>query len=225
MNVIHDGQEHAMMATGTDENRPIITEFAQKLNVAADQVVAPYSNSNGCVVGDGSVSILMEADDFAKSRGAKIYCYALGYGNGRKNVNFGHISGSDSALDLAIREALADAKISVDDIDAVCGFANGYAKLDAIEKSSLSRVFGDRLEKLPLIEVKERVGEGRAGSAALAAAEAALLLSGELKSENAYFVGKDGAVKTQKIDAADLKKVLVISFATGGSYSAVVLGK
>ena len=225
MNVIHDGQEHAMMATGTDENLPIITEFAQKLNVAADQVVAPYSNSNGCVVGDGSVSILMEADDFAKSRGAKIYCYALGYGNGRKNVNFGHISGSDSALDLAIREALADAKISVDDIDAVCGFANGYAKLDAIEKSSLSRVFGDRLEKLPLIEVKERVGEGRAGSAALAAAEAALLLSGELKSENAYFVGKDGAVKTQKIDAADLKKVLVISFATGGSYSAVVLGK
>ena len=225
MNVIHDGQEYAMMATGTDENLPIITEFAQKLNVAADQVVAPYSNSNGCVVGDGSVSILMEADDFAKSRGAKIYCYALGYGNGRKNVNFGHISGSDSALDLAIREALADAKISVDDIDAVCGFANGYAKLDAIEKSSLSRVFGDRLEKLPLIEVKERVGEGRAGSAALAAAEAALLLSGELKSENAYFVGKDGAVKTQKIDAADLKKVLVISFATGGSYSAVVLGK
>ena len=225
MNVIHDGQEHAMMATGTDENLPIITEFAQKLNVAADQVVAPYANSNGCVVGDGSVSILMEADDFAKSRGAKIYCYALGYGNGRKNVNFGHISGSDSALDLAIREALADAKISVDDIDAVCGFANGYAKLDAIEKSSLSRVFGDRLEKLPLIEVKERVGEGRAGSAALAAAEAALLLSGELKSENAYFVGKDGAVKTQKIDAADLKKVLVISFATGGSYSAVVLGK
>ena len=86
-------------------------------------------------------------------------------------------------------------------------------------------MFGDRLETLPLVEVKDRVGEGRAGAAALAAAEAALLLSGELQRENAYFIGKDGAVQKKSIESVGLKKVLVISFATGGSYSAVVLGK
>ena len=67
--------------------------------------------------------------------------------------------------------------------------------------------------------------KGRAGAAALAAAEAALLLSGELQRENAYFIGKDGAVQKKSIESVGLKKVLVISFATGGSYSAVVLGK
>ena len=225
MNVIHDGQEQAMMATGSDENLPIITEFAQKMQVASDSVTAPYSGSSGCVMGDGSVSILLETEDSAQARGAKIYCYALGYGHGRKNVKFGHISGSDEALDLAIRSAVVDAGVSLDEIDAVCGFANGCKKLDDIEKASLSRVFGDRLETLPLVEVKERVGEGRAGAAALAAAEAALLLSGELQRENAYFIGKDGAVQKKSIESVGLKKVLVISFATGGSYSAVVLGK
>lgn len=225
MNVIHDGQEQAMMATGSDENLPIITEFAQKMQVASDSVTAPYSGSSGCVMGDGSVSILLETEDSAQARGAKIYCYALGYGHGRKNVKFGHISGSGEALDLAIRSAVADAGVSLDEIDAVCGFANGCKKLDDIEKASLSRVFGDRLETLPLVEVKERVGEGRAGAAALAAAEAALLLSGELQRENAYFIGKDGAVQKKSIESVGLKKVLVISFATGGSYSAVVLGK
>ena len=225
MNVIHDGQQEAMMATGTDENIPVITEFAQKLGVAASSVVAPYSGSEGFVVGDGSVSIMLEEESYAKARGAKVYCYALGYGNGRKNVKFGKLEGSGEALDLAIADALADAGLTAGDIDAVCGFANGCKKIDDIEKAALQRVFGEKLTTMPLFEVKERTGEGRAGSAALAAAEAALLLSGELASDNAYFVANDGSVSSKPADSAQLKKVLVLSFAAGGSYSAVVLGK
>ncbi|MCL4101818.1 beta-ketoacyl-[acyl-carrier-protein] synthase family protein [Fibrobacter sp. HC4] len=225
MGVIYDGQESAMMATGSDENLPIITEFAQKLNVAADKVVAPFDNAEGFVVGDGSVSIMMETEEYAKARDAKVYCYALGYGNGRKNVKFGKVAGSGEALDNAINDALKDAGLAVADIDAVCGFADGFKTVDDIEKESLARVFGDKLETLPLFEVKERVGEGRAASATLAAAEAALLLSGEMESDNAYFVAKDGSVSRKNVDAAGLKKILVVAFATGGSYSAVVFGK
>ena len=225
MNVIHDGQEQAMMATGTDENIPVITEFAQKLGVAASDVVAPFANADGCVVGDGSVSILLEEEEYAKARGAKVYCYALGFGHGRKNVTFGKLAGSDEALDKAINDALADADLKASDIDAVCGFANGFKKIDDIEKGALQRVFGDKLASMPLFEVKERTGEGRAGSAALAASEAAMLLSGELESDNAYFVANDGSVSSKPTAAANLKNVLIISFAAGGSYSAVVFGK
>lgn len=225
MNVIHDGQEQAMMATGTDENLPIITEFAEKLGVAAKNVVAPFAGTEGFVVGDGSVSMMLEEESYAKARGAKIYCYALGYGHGRKNVKFGKLAGSDEALDKAIADALADANLKASDIDAVCGFANGLKKVDDIEKGALKRVFGEKLASMPLFEVKERVGEGRAGAAALAAAEAALLLNGELAQDNAYFVALDGSVSTKKVESANLQKILVISFAAGGSYSAVVLGK
>ena len=213
-----------MMATGTDENIPIITELCQKLNVAADKVVEPYSDSNGFVVGDGSVSVILETEDYAKARGAKVYCYALGYGNGRKNVKFGHISGSGEALDLAIEDALKNAGVNIDEIDAVCGFANGFKTLDDIEKAAYVRVFGDKLQNIPLFQVKERVGEGRAASATLAAAEAALMLSGELAEENAYFIA-NGSVSKKKVATSGFKKILVTSFATGGSYSAVVLGK
>ena len=225
MNVIHDGQEQAMMATGTGENLPIITELCQKLNVAADKVVEPYSNSAGFVVGEGSVSVILETEDYAKARGAKVYCYALGYGNGRKNVKFGHISGSGEALDIAINDALKDAGVDASEIDAICGFANGFKTIDDIEKAAYARVFGDKLASLPLFQVKERVGEGRAATATLAAADAALMLGGELTEENAYFVANDGSVSKKKVATAGFKKILVTSFATGGSYSAVVLGK
>lgn len=225
MNVIHDGQEQAMMATGTDENIPVITELAQKLNVAADSVVEPYAGSNGFVVGDGSVSIIMETEDYAKARGAKVYCEILGYGNGRKNVKFGTVEGSGEALDNAINAALKDAGVSAAEIDAVCGFANGQKVVDDIEKASYARVFGDKLASMPLFQVKEHVGEGRAASATLAAAQAALMLDGELQSENAYFVSADGSVSKKTADASSFKKILVTAFSAGGSYSAVVLGK
>lgn len=225
MNVIHDGQEQAMLATGTDENLPIITEFAEKLDVLAKAPTAPHSNSEGFVLGDGSVSLLLETEESAKARNAKVYCHVLGYGNGRKNVKFGKISGSGEALDKAILEAIRDAGLSPSEIDAVCGFANGLEELDDIEKDSLARVFQDRILNLPIFEVKERVGEGRAASATLAAAEAALLLGSEIKEDFAYFIGNDGSATRKKVNAAGLKNILAISFATGGSYSAVVFGK
>jgi 3-oxoacyl-[acyl-carrier-protein] synthase II len=225
MNVIHDGQERAMLATGTDENLPILTEFAEKLQVLAKSPVAPHSMSDGFVLGDGSVSLLLETEDSAKARGAKVYCYALGYGNGRKNVKFGHLSGSDEALDRAVLEAVRDAGISLDEIDAVCGFANGLKTIDEIERNSLGRLFKERLSEIPLFEVKERVGEGRAASATLAASEAAMLLGAELSKDYAYFIGKDGKALRKMTDASNFRKILVISFAAGGSYSAVILGK
>ena len=224
MNVICDGQEQAMLATGTDENLPVITEFAGKMNVLADKVVAPFDEATGFVVGDGSVSLMLEASDYAKKRNAKVYCHVLGYGNGRKNVKFGTLKGSDEALNMAIEAALNDAGLQAKDIDAVCGFANGYKTIDTIEKQALSQVFGTRLASVPVIEVKERVGEGRAASAALAAAEAALLLGGELNSEKAYYI-KESSVEQGIVQASDLKNILVIAYASGGSYSAVVMGK
>ncbi len=225
MNVIRDGQEKAMMATGTDENLPIITELFKKLNYASESVVSPYSKSNGCVIGDGSTSLLLETEEYAKERGAKIYCYALGCGNGRINAKFGTLANTSEALDIAISDALKDAGLTINDIDAVYGFANGFDKVDEIELSSYSRVFGERLSSIPLIQVKERTGEGRAGSATLAAGHAALMLSGELKQDQAYYIKSDRTVEKKTVESASLKKVLVTSFATGGSYCAVVLGK
>ena len=56
-------------------------------------------------------------------------------------------------------------------------------------------------------------------------AHAALMLHGDITSDNAYVIAKDGSVSRKTTESAALKKVLVISFALGGSYTAVVLGK
>ncbi|MBR1536744.1 MAG: hypothetical protein IJ630_07385 [Treponema sp.] len=225
MNVMHDNQERAMLATGTDENIPIISEFYEKLGFTAKNVVSPYSDSDGFVLGDGSVSLLLETEEYAKERGSKIYGYVLGYGTGRKNVKFGKLTGSGKALDSAINAALKDANVSLDEIDAVFGFANGMKAVDNLEKDAYIRIFGDKISSIPVVQVKERAGEGRAGSATLAVAHAALMLSGEIEKDDAYFISKDGKAEKKSVEAKNWKKILITSFATGGSYSAVVIGK
>lgn len=220
MNVLRDGQEKVMMATGNDENTPIIENLFNEIGLVSKSVVEPFSNSKGFMMGDASASLLLEDEDYAKSRGAKIYAHALGFGNGRVNVKYGKLSGSDEGLEKAILEALKDANVNANEIDAIFGFADGLSVVDSIETNVYSKVFG----KIPVVEIKERVGEGRAGTAALQASHAVLMLSGEIDKDDAYVIS-GGKVEKSQIESKNLKKVLVTSFASGGSYTAVVLGK
>lgn len=219
MQVIRNGQEKAMLATGTDENSQIISELYHGLGLAATEKTQPYDNKEVFSLSDGSVSLLMERADAAAERGAEVYCKAVGYGMAHESVPFGTLSGSEEGLSQAILDALQDANMTVTEIDAVIGFANGMRAVDRIETRVLRRFF----DKTPVITVKRRVGEGRAAASALALAHGALLLHGDLKEEtDAYCIGGEERVT---IDAARLSKVLVISYASGGSYTAVILKK
>ncbi|MDE7464278.1 MAG: 3-oxoacyl-ACP synthase, partial [Clostridiales bacterium] len=97
--------------------------------------------------------------------------------------------------------------------------------VDGLEQEAYLRVFGDKLKSLPVVSVKERVGEARAAAAALGAAHAALMLHGDIKTENCvYNFDKKGAKRT-KLDCGKLKNVLVTAFGAGGTYCAVIMSK
>jgi 3-oxoacyl-[acyl-carrier-protein] synthase II len=181
----------------------------------------PFDNTNGFTLSDGSTTIVLENDKNANARGAKKYAKVLGYGMATKAVPFGKLKGSDLGLDEAIKLALEDAKLNASDIDTVFGFANGNSVVDAIELDSLNRVFENHASKLNLVEVKDHVGEARAAAAALALAHASLMLSGEIKEDIAHKV--DGT-KTL-VSSTSLKNVLCISYAAGGTYTAVIITK
>jgi 3-oxoacyl-[acyl-carrier-protein] synthase II len=52
-----------------------------------------------------------------------------------------------------------------------------------------------------------------------------MMLHGDIDKDNAFVISKDGSVSRKTLESRNLNKVLVISFALGGSYTAVVLGK
>ena len=220
MQVIRNGWEDAMLATGTDENSEIISELYGKLNLTADEKVRPYEGKNAFSLSDGSVSALLETVDSARARDAKILCRVTGYGMAHASVPFGTVTGSADGLTAAVLAALDDAGLSAGDIDAVIGFANGHRAPDAVETDGLSRVFD--LSQVPVISVKERAGEGRAASATLGLAHAALMLCGELETEPDAYRSVGGKMKKCGVRSSDLNRILAVSYAAGGSYAAVV---
>ena len=211
-----------MLVSGTDEVTETMTELYTKDGKVASNVKKSYAGGDGYVLADGSISMILEKEADAKARGAKVLAKVTGYGMSHKSVKFGTIAGSDSALVEAIENALDDAGLAASDIDAIVGFGNGDSTTDAIELAGYDKLFGS---KLPVISVKDVTGEGRSASATMAAAHAAMLLSGDYGLSGRAYKLEDGKMTQADVDTASLKNILVTSFGVGGSYCAVVISK
>lgn len=134
-------------------------------------------------------------------------------------VEFGTVSGSEDALAKAVEAACADAGISVSDIDAVSGFANGHKTIDELELSTYKKVFG---RDIPVFADKgDPSAKPRAAAGAEQAALRAKLLAGKLGSSAKAYIGG----KAADVDVSGYKYVLAAAWGAGGSYSAVVLRK
>ena len=205
VDVIKAGEADVMLAAGTDENTDIESTLSARLGITGSG--KPYSGE-GIALGEGSVTLVLEKESAAKARNAEILAEIAGCATAHGSVEAFEISGSQKALEKAIKDACADACITPDGIDAVCGFANGNKSVDALEKGALNAVFG---KDIPVLSVKEQYGEARAATAALSAAYAAELLAGKAEAKG--------------FNADNAEYILAVSFGLGGSYSAVVIKK
>lgn len=219
-NEIKQNRAAAMLASGTDENSAVMNKLYTQLGLVSDAKSDIYADEKGMNLSDGSVTIALEKASQADSHSAKKYAKIAGYAMTHECVEYGTVKGSDEGLAKAINEACKDAGINADKIDAVFGFGNGIKDVDDIEKNVYAKVFN---KAIPVINVKDYVGEARAAAATLSAAHAALTLAGELgDSQNAYiFNGSE--VKKDKVDTKNFEYCLATSYGVGGSYSAVVL--
>lgn len=223
-NVVRDGAEKMMMATGLDENTETMKLLYGKLGYFSNkETVKPYElNGSEFVLGEGSTTMMLESEASAEARNAVKYAEIAGYAMTHESVSAGTLAGSDAALDKAIIKACENAGISVDDIDAVVGFGDGNKTVDTIEMNSYGRVFKNAK---PVMSVKTVVGESRAAAANLEAVHAALTLSGKLPAKQEAYVFENGKAVKTTVDTTDYRYMLVTSFAAGGSYTAVVLKK
>lgn len=215
--VLHSGGESIMVASGTDENTDVDAELYGKLGLLADS--APYSlDKSGFVLGEGSVSLVMETESSAEKRGVQKYAEVSGCAMTHCAVDYGTVSGSESALVKAIEQACAAAGISPADIDAVSGFGDGHKVIDELELSA----YGKALKMdIPVFAVRQTIGEARAAAGTMQAAYAAELLSGKLGDTVPAYVGG----KLSDVDVSGYKYILAAAWGAGGSYSAVVLKK
>lgn len=214
--VIGSGEENVMIAAGTDENTGVTEYLYGKYGVMSGN--KPYSEGSGFVLGEGSVSLVLETGSNAEKRGAKKYAEIVGWGMSHKSAEYSSLGGEE-ALKKAITNACRKADIFLDSIDFICGFGCGIKEIDDMELRIYRELFG---ANKPLLSAAWDTGNARAASAAMGLAQAAKALCGGKNIIGKWFaVSIEGAEEASAVTGGQY--ALAVSAGGGGSFSAVVI--
>src|SRR5690606_21497816 len=137
----------------------------------------PYSvDRDGFVMGEGAAVLILETEEHAKARGAKIYAEIVG---GGVTADSYHITANDPeglGAARAVRLALETAGRSADEITHVNAHATSTPVGDPNEYVALRQVIGDRVHEIPVSGTKASTGHLLGGTGALEAVYTVLAL-------------------------------------------------
>ncbi len=127
---------------------------------------------DGFVCGEGAAALILETEEHARRRGAKLYAEVLG---GRLTGDAYHITAPDPDGDGAARAlagAIKNAHLQPKDIDVVYAHGTGTMLNDAGEAKALKRVFGEHIYDMKVTSIKSMIGHalGAAGAQSAVAA-------------------------------------------------------
>jgi 3-oxoacyl-[acyl-carrier-protein] synthase II len=237
--VIERGAADACLSGGADSKMNPMAYLRQELagrlapcTTACDAttVVKPFDQAaTGALVGEGGGILVVEAEDTAKARGARIHAVLSGTGASQSwcDDTVGLVpDASGESLADAIEAALRDAGVAPADIDAVIPYGSGVPALDGLESKALARVFGEGLSKKAIITLAPSIGATCAGFGAIAVAVAARAISEQRLPArlNSTATGALAAAAAPSAPHA-LRHILVCTPSLGGQNSAAVISK
>jgi 3-oxoacyl-[acyl-carrier-protein] synthase II len=130
----------------------------------------PYDVSrDGFVMGEGGGAMVLETEEHALARGAKIYAELAG---GSVTSDAFHITAPDpegSGAARAILKALAQAGASTSDVVHINAHATSTPVGDIAEYTALLKVFGDQLPNIAVSATKSSTGHLLGGAGAIEA--------------------------------------------------------
>jgi 3-oxoacyl-[acyl-carrier-protein] synthase II len=190
----------------------------------------PFSNDrDGFVLGEGAWLYVVETAESAKARGAPIYAEVLGYGSTCDAHHRVRLDESGIEPARAMKMAIDEAGISIDDIDYVNLHGTSTQLNDRIETRAIKHCFKERAGRIPMSSTKSMVGhpQGASGAAGISAVLFALkenLIPPTLNLEDA-----DPECDLDYVPLRPRKATLRCALANcigfGSKNSAVVLGR
>jgi 3-oxoacyl-[acyl-carrier-protein] synthase II len=190
----------------------------------------PFDNQRGgFVLGEGAGMVILETLEHAKSRNAPILAEVAGYGSTADafRITDQHPEGLGAVI--AMREALADAKLSPDRIDYINAHGTGTRENDGNETSAIKQVFGQRAHSIPISSIKSMMGHLIAAAGAVETICCVLALRDQLLPPTMNLENPDPACDLDYIPnksrAAKVDVVMSNKYGFGGQNDTIILKK
>jgi 3-oxoacyl-[acyl-carrier-protein] synthase II len=132
------------------------------LSVRNDQIPTasrPFDlTRDGFVLGEGASVLILEDYELARRRGATILAEVIGYGASADAFRITDQDPDGAGAMAAMRAALADAGVGVEEIDYISAHGTGTKQNDQVETRAVKAVFGARAAQVPMSSVKSMTG-------------------------------------------------------------------
>ena len=184
LDLIRAGRADVVIAGGTEATideyctggfmkmRALCTQF----NDNPEKGSRPFNADRcGFVMSEGSAILILESEEHAKARGAKVYCELAGYGATSDAYHITAPDPSGAGAVKAIRLALADADVTdLSAVDYINAHGTSTHLNDQMETKAFKEVFGDLAKGINVSSTKSMTGHLLGATGALEAAFCAL---------------------------------------------------
>jgi 3-oxoacyl-(acyl-carrier-protein) synthase len=220
------GSARRAVVAGVEELNDITFSVLDRIGTLAhaeggfDEACRPLDRRrNGMLVGEGGAAFLTgEREDEA------VYGYVAGFGIARDaSASISDWGEGDAAVARAMGNAIADAGLQREDVDAVWASANGTRRGDRLEYRAIQSLFGESAP--PVVATKGVFGE-YAAAGALQIASALLALRHQTLYPSAGFEEGEPEMTldvTRSLVRRPLNHILVNSISAGGGIICAVL--
>ncbi len=179
---------------------------------------------DGFVIGEGAAILVIESEEHAKKRGAKIYARLAGYGLSGDAYHIAAPEPEGRGATQCMHNAIDDAQMKPVDIDYVNAHGTSTPAGDVSEVMALKKVFGDHTQMLKISSNKSMIGHllGAAGgveSVATILTVQSGTIPPTINLDNPEF---DLDFVPHKSEQADVKVAINNSFGFGGHNASLV---
>ena len=236
-NLIERGVVDTVIAGGTESGTTPMTigAFAQiralsTNNESPKEACKPFDkNRDGFVMAEGSTILVLENEETAKKRGAKIYGYVDGYGSTTDAYHITAPSEGGEGAVRAMKKALEDAGVNKEEINYINAHGTSTPINDKNETMAIKSVFGELAKSTTISSTKSMTGHLLGGAGAFEAMVSLLVMQNNKVPPTINLTTADDECDLNytpnvSIDL-EVNKVMSNSFGFGGHNGVLVFSK
>ncbi len=175
---IRRGHADVVLAGGTDALSRLTYSGFNLLRLMDPAPCRPFDRSRaGMNIGEGAGILVLEDLERARRRGAPIYAELAGHGLACEAFHPTAPEPEGKPVAAVIHLALRDAGISPDEVQHINAHGTATSQNDSAEARGFRRVFGDRIDRIPVTSIKSMIGHCLGASGAVEAAALALTIA------------------------------------------------
>ena len=137
-------------------------------------------NRDGFVLSEGAGVLVLESEEHAVQRGARIYGVLSGYGTSADAVHFAAMDSEAGGIARSMKWALQRARLEPKDIGYINPHGTGTKLNDATETTAVKMIFGEEAYNIPISSTKSMTGHMMGASGAAEAIFSVLALNEEI---------------------------------------------